>query len=311
MGVFGDHLSTATHLATGAKAYAQTNRADYHALHGNMPSVRDYIHSDAGRASARHSVGTGISKWLGSATSRNFRRGNFIMGTLMTFAGHALASHMSNLKNDQRIFTNVAKVRRGDPEVAHMSHNELREVAHHAERYGGHDHAAIHAGATGELTRRHESKGQERAHSRITQDKAIHEHRQGQREAAHVDRIRRLREVAGHTSTARVAEAQKLANIKKAVETVKTKGVQDRQKAIRATMKAQSPEGAAKRNAEHDARQKATRDHSYGRDEAKLTKKTKGGGYYTKVGGGTFYQSDKTAAGRKAKGAGAGRKRSV
>ena len=292
MGIFSDHIAKIPGTLSGAKSYVQQNRADYNNLHGKMPNAREYINSDAGRAAARHSVGTGISRFLTQSTSKNFRRGNFVMGTLLTFAGHALATHMVNLKHDQRIFENVARVRRGDPDVGQMTHNELREVMHHSERFGGQDHKSISEGAIGELTRRHVSKGQERGLAKVTHDNIVHENRLRQRfdahaksqetkEAAHANRMRRLRETAGHTHEARVASAEKIAQIKKGVEVAKTKGVQARQTSIRATH----------------------------RSKLHLLKKTKSGGYYQGENGKKFYQSDEKM--KKAATAPKGRKRAV
>lgn len=292
MGIFSDHIARIPGALSGAKSYVQQNRADYNNLHGKMPNVREYINSDAGRAAARYSVGTGISQFLKQSTSKHFRKGNFIMGTLLTFAGHALNTHMVNLKHDQRIFENVARVRRGDPDVGQMTHNELREVMHHAERFGGHDHQSIQESAIGELTRRHVSKGQERGLAKVTHDNIVHENRLRQRydahaksqemkEAAHANHMRRLRETAGHTHEARVATAEKLAQIRKGVEVAKTKSVQARQTSIRATH----------------------------RSKLHLIKKTKSGGYYQGEGGKKFYQSD--AKMKKAAAAPKGRKRAV
>jgi len=292
MGIFSDHIAKIPGALSGARDYARQNHAEYSRLHNKMPSAREYINSDAGRAAARHSIGTGISRFLTQSTSKNFRRGNFVMGTLLTFAGHALASHMVNLKHDQRIFENVARVRRGDPDVGQMTHNELREVMHHSERFGGHDHQNIHAAAVGELSRRQVTKGQERGLAKITHDNVVHENRlrqkfaaheetQGLKEAAHANRMRRLRETSGHTHEARVATAEHLAQIRKGVEVAKTKGVQARQTSIRATH----------------------------RSKLHLLKKTKSGGYYQGENGKKFYQSDEKM--KKAATAPKGRKRAV
>lgn len=274
MGVFSDHIGKVPGAFRHARDYVNQNRQDYRSTHQNMPGAKEYVNSDSGRAAARHSVGVGISRFLTNSTSKNFRRGNYVMGALMTFASHALSSHMQNLKHDQRIFENVARVRRGDPSIGHMTHNELREVRDHAQRYGGADHENVRNNAHGELERRHSSKGHEKATAQIAQDQKIHENRQEQREAAHANRMRRLREVSGHTSQARIADAQKIANIRKGVEAAKTRGVKSRQGAILKTAK----------------------------EKARLIKKTEKGAYYAKEGGGQFYQADSTVAKGKAKG---------
>lgn len=300
MGVFTDYIKNhakghATGLIAGVRSHVSESRADYNRLHGTMPSAREYVQSDAGRASARHAVGTGISKWLQHSTNRNFRKGNYVMGALMTFAGHALSSHMDNLKRDQRVFENVAKVRRGDPDVRQMTHNELREVRDHAQRYGGHDHESILKAALGELDRRQTNKGTEKAQAKIVHDSAVHAHKQtlktqghedaeARKEAAHANKLRRLREISGHTREGKIADAQHMLKIRQGLEKTKTAGVKARQGAIQKTVAA----------------------------KARLVKKTDKGAYFAKEGGGTYYQSNEKiqAIGKKPRG-GAGRKRSI
>ena len=70
---------------------------------------------------------------------------------------------MRRLKDDQTTFENVARVRRGDPDVFQMSHNELRSVLAHAKKYGGKDADQIHTNATNELSRRWNQKAEEHA----------------------------------------------------------------------------------------------------------------------------------------------------
>lgn len=296
MGIFADHAANfakrATRAAHGAAGYAAQNHGDYKDLHGNMPSVREYVSSDAGRAAVRHSIGHGLGKFVSHTASKHFRKGNHVMGALMTFAGHALGAHLQNLKHDQRIFENVAKVRRGDPDVRQMTHNELREVRDHAHNFGGADKTHIHAAASGELERRHTNKGHEKAQAKIAHDNTVHSNRMAQKfdthartqdmkEAAHANKMRRIRDTMGHTSQARVASAEKLAQIRKGVEVAKTKGVQARQTSIRATH----------------------------RSKLHLLKKTKSGGYYQGENGKKFYQSDEKM--KKAATAPKGRKRAV
>jgi hypothetical protein len=138
---------------------------------------------------------------------------------------------MNNLKHDQRIFENVAKARRGSPELEHLTHNELREISDNAKRYGGPDAEHIHKTASGELDRRQARKNEEQAkgieHKRglLNEGKEArdarrhetqkarmadkHEQRRAQKEQSHQDKMRRqaeLRNTAGHVDAKKTTE---------------------------------------------------------------------------------------------------------
>jgi len=266
---FSEHIKNFahSHAVKSAHDWVNQNRTDHSGLHSNMPGVRDYVHSDAGRATARAAVGTGIDEFLRRGAAKSFSKGGFLKGTLMTFAHMAFQSHMSALKNDQRIFENVAKVRRGDPEVHHMSHQHLREVAAQAQKYGGADSDHIHKAAQGEIDRRMTQKNTEHAKGMEHRDNLVNANKEALREKSHVERMRRLKEAAGHTAATRVDMESRVNKILKEREQIKTKGVQGRQTSIRATIKA--------------------------KERFNITKRTKsGGGYDSK---GNFHTKDEIA----------------
>lgn len=266
---FSEHIKNFahSHAAKTAHEWINQNRSDHNALHGNMPGASDYIKSDAGRATARHAVGTGINEFLTRGAKKSFRKGSYVTGALMTFAHMAFASHMAALKNDQRIFENVAKVRRGDPEVQHMSHQHLREVAAQAQKYGGHDSEHIHKAAQGEIDRRMTQKNTEHAKGMEHRDNLVNANKEALRERSHIERMRRLKEAAGHTAATRLDMERKVNKIQQQREQIKTKGVQSRQTSIRATVRA--------------------------REKLIITERTKsGGGYDSK---GNFHTKDEIA----------------
>lgn len=246
----------------GAKEHIRQSKEDWNALHGNQPGVRDYVQSAEGRATARKAVGDTVHRYLRDRQKANLRKGNYLRGALFQFAHMAIQHQIDALKNDQRIFTNVAKVRRGDPEMTHLSHNELREVSDHAKKYGGHDAEHIEKAAKGELLRRQERKNAEwdagekhRDELRLARhaanaplkakinqgaNAATHEQRMAHEEAAHQAQLRRIAELrteSGHTTAAKLAAEQQRAKVRKEAEQAKTKGVQARQTSIRATLK--------------------------------------------------------------------------
>lgn len=240
MGAFADHAKKAGSAVSGAykaaggyrgaaehvRNYTNQNKADYQALHGNMPGAKEYIASDAGRATARHAAGGAFHEYLRKQAKAGARKGTIggaVKNALFSFAHQALQSHMDALKHDQRIFENVAKVRRGDPEVKHLNHQQLREVVDHAHKYGGPHHEAVTKGAQGELDRRQERKNAEWDHGEAHRDNlkaARHEKMAGAKqevsEKAHKEDMRRAGEKhtqsAGHRVASIIAESQHTAN---------------------------------------------------------------------------------------------------
>lgn len=217
-----------------ARQYGEHLTADYRQLHGNMPGASEYLNSEAGRATARFAAGSALSTFLQHKASKLGKAGT-ITGmagnALFTFAHAAFQSHMSNLKHDQRIFENVAKARRGSPELEHLTHLELREISDNAKRYGGKDSEHIQKTADGELDRRQTKKNTEQAKGikqkrdmlsadRDAHDAARHGKRMERRQEVHLARMREkeemhkaklarqaeLRDVAGHVNAKQTAE---------------------------------------------------------------------------------------------------------
>jgi len=257
MAKFSEHIRNAgEHVksAYGAgKEHINQHRRDYEGIHGNLPTAKEYVSSDAGRATARMAGGIAINKFL----ERGMRSGRsgLLKTALFAFAHTAFQGTMSRLKNDQRIFENIAKVKRGDPEVTQMSHTHLREVWDHAHKYGGPHAEQIRAMARGELDRRQDQKnaehvrGLQRKHEAIAAHKSevnakAHAEREARKEAAHQNKIRRLRETHSITQAsqaqralAKLAARDAINRSKAEGESAKTKGVRDRQKSIRQTIK--------------------------------------------------------------------------
>jgi hypothetical protein len=224
----------ATGAYNAAKGYAGAAAEEYRQVHNSMPGAREYMDSAAGRATARFAVGSSVQTFLQNKAKRLGKSGTItgaVGNALFTFAHTAFQSHMNNLKHDQRIFENVAKARRGSPELEHLTHNELREISDNAKRYGGPDAEHIHKTASGELDRRQARKNEEQAkgieHKRglLNEGKEArdarrhetqkarmadkHEQRRAQKEQSHQDKMRRqaeLRNTAGHVDAKKTTE---------------------------------------------------------------------------------------------------------
>ena len=234
--------------AEHVRKFTESNRADYQNLHGSMPGAKEYITSDAGRATARHAAGGAFHKYLEKQAKSGARKGTIggaVKNALFSFAHQALQSHMDALKHDQRIFENVAKVHRGDPEVKHLNHNQLREVTDHAEKYGGKHAEAVKKAAQGELDRRQIRKNTEwntgEAHKdelKAERHKNIADRQAGHKEAQHQQKLKRMAELrteSGHTQASKLAHEAQRNKLIKDREAAKTKGVQARGTSIRAT----------------------------------------------------------------------------
>jgi hypothetical protein len=245
----------------GVTSWAKDAAQQYRDVHSNSGSVRERINSDETKATARYAVGSTINNMLKQRMQRAAKKGGFISQTLYNFAHMAFQGTMRSLKDDQRTFSNVAKVRRGDPDVKDLSHNELREVLAHADKYGGKDKERVRAMADGELKRRWDVKATEHAgydaarrnkldasRAGAVQAKAAEKEMRGQARSAesahkqeryHQDQIRRneelhkqklkhqteLRQVAGHGAGAKAATdvAVKQAGARKAAKDKPTK----------------------------------------------------------------------------------------
>ena len=183
--------------ADKARQYGEHLGADYKNLHGE-PNARAYMSSDAGRATARFAMGSALNTYLQRKAQQAGKRGTIggmMSNALFTFAHTAFQTHMNNLKHDQRIFENVAKARRGSPELEHLSHQELREISDNAQRYGGKDSDHILKTATSELDRRQKRKGQEQAQGQIYKNQAVEGDKTSRAEARHRDNMRRRDEL--------------------------------------------------------------------------------------------------------------------
>lgn len=283
----------------GAKEHVRQSKEEWNALHGNQSGIRDYLQSAEGRATARKAVGDTVHRYLRDKQKQNLRQGNYLRGALFSFAHMAIQHQLDALKNDQRIFTNVAKVRRGDPEMTHLTHNELREVSDHAKKYGGQDAEHIEKAAKGELLRRQERKNAEwdagekhrdelrmarhattaPSRAKINQEAnaATHAQRMAHEDEAHKAQLRRIAELrteSGHTAAAKIAHEQARVKLRKEAEQAKTKGVQARQTSIRATLKQKgtilkmTKSGGAVMRGEHGGTYNITKDQLQARQKA-------------------------------------------
>lgn len=220
-----DRAGGAEGVFNTAKNYASETAEEYRQVHNGMPRASEYMNSAAGRATARYAVGSSVQTYLQNKAKKMGKSGTItgaVGNALFTFAHTAFQSHMNNLKHDQRIFENVAKARRGSPELEHLSHNELREIHDNAKRYGGPDAEHISKTASGELDRRQVRKNEEQAkgieHKRglLNEGKEardakrhetakarkteLHEQRRAHKEQAHQDKMRRQAELRTTTS---------------------------------------------------------------------------------------------------------------
>lgn len=257
-----DRVRSGLGNATGqAGAWARDTIDQYKGIHSNHGSVSDWANADTTKANARYAVGSTINNMLKQRMQRAAKKGGFISQTLWTFAHMAFQSTMRNLKEDQRTFEHVARVRRGDPNIKDLTHNELRAVLAHADKYGGKDKERVRAMADGELARRWDVKATEHAgydaarrnkldasRAGTVQAKAAEKEMRGQARAAesahkqeryHQEQMRRnedlhkqklkhqteLRQVAGHGAGAKAATdvAVKQAGARKAAKDKPTK----------------------------------------------------------------------------------------
>jgi hypothetical protein len=230
-------------------------------VHSSSGSVADWANADSTKANARFALGSAFNQHLKDKMGNANKRGGLISRTLWTFAHTAFQSTMRNLKEDQRTFEHVARVRRGDPNIKDLTHNELRAVLAHADKFGGKDKERVKAMADGELARRWDVKATEHAgydaarrnkldasRAGAVQAKAAEKEMRGQARAAesahkqeryHQDQIRRneelhkqklkhqteLRQVAGVGAGAKAATdvAVKQAGARKAAKDKPTK----------------------------------------------------------------------------------------
>ena len=297
MAKFSEHIRNAgEHVksAYGAgKEHINQHRRDYEGVHGNLPSAKEYVTSDAGRATARMAGGVAISKFL----ERGMRSGRsgLLKTALFAFAHTAFQGTMSRLKNDQRIFENIAKVKRGDPEIAQMSHTHLREVWDHAQKYGGPHADHIRETTRGELHRRQVQKVDEHVRGlKIKHDKLMDHTAQTRaqdyaardklKEEAHKKKIQRLREVhsvaqasQAQRAAAKIAAQERLNQAKQEGEKSKTKETQARQKTIRQTLKERGKLQILKMNASGSAvvKTKAGGTRTASKEEVQASRKSK------------------------------------
>lgn len=215
--------------ADRARQYGANLGEDYKNLHG-APNPRAYMSSDAGRATARYAMGSAFNTFLQRRAQQAGKRGTvggMVSNALFTFAHTAFQTHMNNLKHDQRIFENVAKARRGSPELEHLSHQELREISDNAKRYGGHDADHIMTTATKELDRRQMRKGQEQAQGQIYKNRAVEGDKTSRSEARHKDFMRRKDELnkqkLAHKQEQHQAKMDRQAELRKTTSHVNAK----------------------------------------------------------------------------------------
>lgn len=237
-----DRVQGALGRAKGhAGEWARDTLNQYRSIHSDHGSVGDWARSDSTKANARFALGSAFNEGLKDRMKNANKRGGLISRTLWTFAHTAFQSTMRNLKEDQRTFEHVARVRRGDPNIKDLTHNELRAVLGHADKYGGRDKEHVRAMAEAELSRRWEVKAtehagydakrrsileqaraphvQEKAAEKDVRRKATQAERAQQQEQYHKEQLRRndelhkqklkhqteLRQVAGHGAAAKAA----------------------------------------------------------------------------------------------------------
>lgn len=224
-----------------ASAWAKDTLGQYRGIHSGHGSAADWANSDSTKANARFAMGSAFNQGLKDRMNNANKRGGFISRTLWTFAHTAFQSTMRNLKEDQRTFEHVARVRRGDPNIKDLTHNELRAVLAHADKFGGKDKEHVRAQAESELSRRWDVKAtehagydakrrsvlenaraphvQEKAAEKDARRKATQAERAQHQEQYHKEQLRRnedlhkqklkhqteLRQVAGHGAAAKAA----------------------------------------------------------------------------------------------------------
>lgn len=180
--------------------------------------AQEYATSDEGRANARNSAALSFHRFLSDRSKKAFRKGGtgYVTGAVFQFAHAAFAAHVQKQGHDLKTFQDVAKVRRGDPEIKNMTHDQLRRVAEHAKTYGGHDHEDIFKKARGELEHRESVriankenaaiKSRELRSAHMESLKAgRHEGNMQRKQEAHKLRMKQLREVSGHVHEAEMA----------------------------------------------------------------------------------------------------------
>lgn len=272
--------------ADRARQYGANLGEDYKSLHG-APNPRAYMSSDAGRATARYAMGSALNTFLQRRAQQAGKRGTvggMVSNALFTFAHTAFQTHMNNLKHDQRIFENVAKARRGSPELEHLSHQELREISDNAKRYGGHDADHIMTTATKELDRRQMRKGQEQAQGQIYKNRAVEGDKTSRAEARHKDFMRRRDEL----------NKQKLAHKQE-----QHQAKMDRQAELRKT----TSHVNAKQATEAVAKQHATgaQGGGEGQENVRIVRKTKHGNIVETASGKETYMTDKEVQQRRSR----------
>lgn len=201
--------------ARSVRDYARETFGPAGSIDERARQARDYLTSDEGRANARYTVASSFQRFLSDRAKRVGKRDGpgYIAGSLYQFAASAIQSHVTKLGHEHRTFRDVARVRRGDPEIMHMTHEELRNVAQHAKSYGGADHASIAQNAQRELERRAQRTQAERNQTARATRADADAHRQElaharhaaekkKRDELHQQKMAQLREVSGHVNEA-------------------------------------------------------------------------------------------------------------
>lgn len=275
-------------VADHARRYGEQLGADYKGLHGNMPGVRDYMSSDAGRATARFAAGHALSTFLRRRAQQAGKRGTvggMLSNAMFTFAHTAFQSHMNNLKHDQRIFENVAKARRGSPELEHLNHQELREISDNAKRYGGKHSEMIKETANLELERRQVRKNEEQAQGTRHKQGLLEGDRAARAQKRHEDSMRRRDEL--HAQKRQHKEAQHQDKMRRQAELRQTASHVGAKQATDAVAKQHAAAGSAAQPKEH-------KDYT-------IKKKTKKGAYVQSAGGKQEWKDNEELAANKSR----------
>lgn len=122
-----------------------------------VADVSERVRTDEGRATLEHGLAKSANTSLRNFIQRQSgRKGSFMLRSLGMMAQHFLQSHVAKLGHDQKIFEQINHLRRGD--TNRLTHQQLRDMADHADTHGGPHAASIKQAAALELERREEAR---------------------------------------------------------------------------------------------------------------------------------------------------------
>lgn len=288
--------------ARHAQNYARETFGEAGTVESRTKQAHEYMHSDEGRANVRHSAASAFHRFLQDKSKKAYKAGGvgYLAGAVFQFAHQAFESHMKKLGSEQRLYRDVARVKRGAPEIKHMSHEDLRNVIEHAESYGGKDNEKIKNAAHAELVHRAQRTQAVRTDiaKKHTSEMMQHRAEEKARLAPMVGRAERKQARASAKNQEKIAQQQHAANIARlrekqghvqesarALQAIKTQGAQAR-KALRD----QSPTGPKPRTGAATSTRKA-------HGPIQIVERTAHGGKDSK---GNYYTNEEIAASRNA-----------